>query len=574
MIENIPHFKFTKKSSKKTTTTILPNSKSIKNKDNFFTIRDKEKQYSQLFIKILNSNKSSLEKNGNIKKKEKNKHEHQRNIIKKLSLFTNEELKNKKKYNTQYINHAINAIELNNATSEKQIFKSKMVYIKKNNKKILKKQNTLRNISKNKTVNNTYVNSLLLSDNQKQSNTFQCIYNKEKAKEPLNKIEKNNTEQNFKKDLFLKKQEEENKKYRKLDSKNKKICKPYLKEKLTKKQSKLKVDKLNDKNIKLKSEGENEKMKFKTNTNKPNEQLNYILIKKLPPRYELKNTKTSPNVNKIPYKSNNYLVKNENYRKQTTKESINIIDSYSNINCKKKNIFSKMKSNGKYIFTDISQSLPKIKISHNNTTDMNTTKSSGMKDYSSPFELRKKEVKQLNLNSTFIKDKIILSNKSHDKKIIKSSNFLKYQKIPKTRLIHKKDNFNKRQIIRINIKDKFYKTTNDQFNGNNPINLNYCPDNESLFNDKESFNNKYSKNNSLFKKKYCTKKSIQSFSLERSLKTRHETVRNNIDKLGKKLLILVNEFHNGGNNDNDKTFTIHSRKLIDRIRTIKKLNII
>ena len=51
-----------------------------------------------------------------------------------------------------------------------------------------------------------------------------------------------------------------------------------------------------------------------------------------------------------------------------------------------------MKSNTKCIFTDISQSLPKIKISYNNTTDMNTTKSSGIKDYSSTFELRKKEV--------------------------------------------------------------------------------------------------------------------------------------------------------------------------------------
>jgi hypothetical protein len=60
--------------------------------------------------------------------------------------------------------------------------------------------------------------------------------------------------------------------------------------------------------------------------------------------------------------------------------------------------------------------------------------------------------------------------------------------------------------------------------------------------------------------------------LERSLKKRHETVKNNIDNIGKKLLILVNEFHNGSNNDDEKTFTIHSRKLIDRIRTFKKLN--
>ena len=163
----------------------------------------------------------------------------------------------------------------------------------------------------------------------------------------------------------------------------------------------------------------------------------------------------------------------------------------------------KLNSKGKCIFTDISQSLPKIKISHNNTTDMNTTKSSGMKDYSSPFELRKKDAKQLNLNSTFEKDKILLSNKSRDIKIIKSSNFLKYQKIPKSKINKKKDILNKRQIIRINIRDKFYNAKNEHFNGNNPINLNlnYYPDNESSFNDKESFNNKYFKNNSLIKKK-------------------------------------------------------------------------
>ena len=202
---------------------------------------------------------------------------------------------------------------------------------------------------------------------------------------------------------------------------------------------------------------------------------------------------------------------------------------------------------------------------------MNTTKSTEIKDYSSPFELKKKDVKQLNLNSTFIKDRILLSNKSRDIKTIKSSNFLKYQKNPNAKLNNKKDKFGKRQIIRISIRDKFYKVKNDQLNGNNPINLNY-PDNESSFNDKESFNTKYFKNNSSFKNKYGTKKNIQSFSLERSLKKIHETVRNNIDNIGKKLLILVNEFHNGGNNDNDKTFTFHSRKLIDRIRTFKKLN--
>ena len=550
MIENLQHFKFTKKSSKKSN--LLQNSKYIKNNGNYLTIREREKQYCQLFNNILNLNKSNLEKNRNIKKE--NKHEHKRNIIKKISLFSNEELKYKKIYNT-----TINGGELNSSTSEKKIFKSKIGCIKNNNKTI-KKENTLRNISKNKIGNITYVNSLILSDNQKQNNTFQCIFNKEKekVKNSLNKMEKNNTEQNFKKGIFLKKQNEENKKYYKLDSQNKKILKSsYLKEKLTKKQSRRKVDILSDKNV-------------KTIENKKNEQLNYILIKKLPTRYELKNAKTSPNVSKIQNKNHSYLIKNENLRRQATKESINIIDSYSNTNCKK-NINNKIKSNKKCIFTDISQSLPKIKISHNNTTDMNTTKSTEIKDYSSPFELKKKDVKQLNLNSTFIKDRILLSNKSRDIKTIKSSNFLKYQKNPNAKLNNKKDKFGKRQIIRISIRDKFYKVKNDQLNGNNPINLNY-PDNESSFNDKESFNTKYFKNNSSFKNKYGTKKNIQSFSLERSLKKIHETVRNNIDNIGKKLLILVNEFHNGGNNDNDKTFTFHSRKLIDRIRTFKKLN--
>ena len=558
MIENIQHFKFRKKSSKKTTT-FLRDSKSIKNNRNYLTIKEKEKQYSQLFIKILNSNKSSLEKNGH--KKGKNIHEHQRNIIKKISLFSNEELKYKKVFNTQFNKQAINGTELNNTTSEKNIIKSKIIYLKNNNKTI-KKQNILRNISETKEANNTKVNSLLLSENQKQSNTFQSIYNKEKekVKETFNKMEKNNTEQNIKKGLFLKKQNEENKKYNKLDSKNKNILKPsYLKEKFSKKKSKLKVDILNDKNE-------------KTIENKKNEQLNYILIKKFPPtRYELKNTKASPNVSKILNKNHTYLVENENFGRKAIKESIYIRDSYRNINNKKKQIFNKMKSNTKCIFTDISQSLPKIKISYNNTTDMNTTKSSGIKDYSSTFELRKKEVNKINLNSTFIKDKILLSNKSLDIKKLKSSNFLKYQKIPKDKINNKKDKFNKKQIIRINIRDKFYNTKNEQFNGNNPINLN-CPDNESSFNDKESFNTKYLKSNSLFKNKYFTKKNIQSFSLERNLKKRHETVRNNIDNIGKKLLILVNEFHNGSNNDDEKTFTIHSRKLIDRIRTFKKLN--
>ena len=287
MIENLQHFKFTKKSSKKAN--LLQNSKYIKNNGNYLTIREREKQYSQLFNNILNSNKSLKEKNGKIKNKNKNKYEHKRNIIKKISLFSNEELKYKKIYNT-----TINGAELNSSTSEKKIFKSKIGCIKNNNKKI-KKENTLRNISKNKFGNITYVNSLILSDSQKQNNTFQCIFNKEKkkVKNSLNKMEKNNTEQNFKKGIFLKKQNEENKKYYKLDSQNKKILKSsYLKEKLTKKQSKRKMDILSDKN-------------FKTIENKKNEQLNYILIKKLPKRYELKNAKTSPNVSKIQNKNRN-----------------------------------------------------------------------------------------------------------------------------------------------------------------------------------------------------------------------------------------------------------------------------
>ena len=47
---------------------------------------------------------------------------------------------------------------------------------------------------------------------------------------------------------------------------------------------------------------------------------------------------------------------------------------------------------------------------------------------------------------------------------------------------------------------------------------------------------------------------------------------NNIDNIGKKLLILVNDFHNKVHQTNDRSFTVQSGKLIDKIRALKKLN--
>lgn len=59
-------------------------------------------------------------------------------------------------------------------------------------------------------------------------------------------------------------------------------------------------------------------------------------------------------------------------------------------------------------------------------------------------------------------------------------------------------------------------------------------------------------------------------------KRKYETIRDNLDIVGKKLFMLVNDFHNKTKKETNKAFSInfHSRKLIDRIRTIKKLKII
>ena len=48
-------------------------------------------------------------------------------------------------------------------------------------------------------------------------------------------------------------------------------------------------------------------------------------------------------------------------------------------------------------------------------------------------------------------------------------------------------------------------------------------------------------------------------------------MRDNFESISKKLLVLVNNFHNGSQYGNQKSQNIYPEKLIDRIRTIKKL---
>ena len=65
-----------------------------------------------------------------------------------------------------------------------------------------------------------------------------------------------------------------------------------------------------------------------------------------------------------------------------------------------------------------------------------------------------------------------------------------------------------------------------------------------------------------------------SLNVERNnRKRKHGIDRNNIDNIGKKLLKLVNDFHNSSLYLNDKAFSNTSIKIIDKIRAIKKLNL-
>lgn len=544
MIKNVEIFKF----SKKPKPIIARNYNTIKIKDNYSSERGKK--YSQLFMKILNSNKPENKIQGtksskSITQKKKN--------IKKITLFKPEELTI-----NQYSYNKLN----NNNFLKKQNNKSNYntSKITENIKKLNKYEYLSNNLSQNKVNKNQLkINKTEEKEKQREKNKKEkTIGNKNNKENMINKIKirkiigKNFTDRNLKKKICKKEKENKRDELYKDVKNNLKIKK---------------VDILHDNDISMDSSKEKCK----------NEKLNYIFKQKFQKNYEVK-IQTLPKLNNVTknIKSKKIKSNKENRSERIITESLNIIDSFTNNmtlknirtidNDYSKNYFKKiMKSNPKYINTDIS----KILFKSFNNTDMNTMNSTGINDIQSSFGINNYSFQKLTLDESRKKKKLLI-NKSE------SINIKIEQKFDKA--------FHHNNIISKNLK-------NLNFNNSNEGKIvkikvrNICDNDiiQSSQNNKIYLNHKYTDNdiNSISckrKKHYFTLSKNYSIDIEnnknkkRNYRKKHETVKNNIDNIGKKLLILINDFHNKPHQIDDQSFKVHSGKLIDKIRAIKKLN--
>ena len=555
MIRNVEIFKF----SKRPKPLIARNYNALKIKDNYSSERGKK--YSQLFIKILNSNKPEKKIQGT--KSSKNITQ-KKNNIKKITLFKPEELTiNKYSYNKLNNN---NFLKKQNNKSNYNTSK-----IKENIKKLNKYGYLSNNLSQNKVNKNQIkINKTEEKEKQKEKNkkekTFGNKNNKENMNNKIKKIRKiigkNFTDRNLKKKIF--KKEKENKRDE-LFHKNE-LIKKDVKNNLKIK----KVNILNDNDISI--DFSKEKCK--------NDKLNYIFKQKFQKNYEVK-IQTLPKLNSVTknLKSKQNKSNKENRSERIITESLNIIDSFTN-NMTLKNIrtidsdYSKnyykkiMNSNPKYIHTDISKSLLK---SFNNT-EMNTMNSTGVIDMQSPFGINNNSFQKLTLDESRKKKKLLI-NKSESINIKIEQKFDKAfhhnNKISKNLKNLNFHNSNEGKIVKIKVRniDNICDNNIIQSSKNNQIYLN------PQYTDNDINSISYKR-----KKHYFTLSKNYSIDIEnnknkkRNYRKKHETVKNNIDNIGKKLLILINDFHNKVHQIDDQSFKVHSGKLIDKIRAIKKLN--
>ena len=552
MIKNIV-LKFRKKQNNKKVF-FSSNTKNIKEKNSL----KKEKEYSQLFTKILNSSK--LNNNNNSTKAIKTKG-NKNNNIKKITLFKPEELKT----NDNIICHK----ELKAITSNFQKLKNNTQ--KKTN--INNRQHLFNNNYSKIILNINKYKDILEQQKEKSSKNIFNIDNKCFKDIKTNKIKKiivkNSTDQKIKKNTIFYKKIIQNKE------------KNYKKENNEIKYN-LKIKNISDNNI-LISHLNKEKIKY------GNDQLKYIFRQLIFHKNYDFEKQTLPNLKDITAKDINNInkLKKETNSETIINESLNIIDYFTcNYNIKKYNKnktidtkFYNKKFYPKYKFIDVSHSVPKLS---NYGTEINTMSSSRFNEIYSPLELNLTPVKKLKSNKSKKKKGLII-NKSEDIKIkIKE----KFKKNKNNYINNRKDinlNGNKksnlRKIIRIkvgnfhfskknkdeDIKDSYAKS-NYHFNTDNDVGL--CSE-KSYYSNNELYDF-LNKNNTINKES-----NQNNLNIERNYRSRkYGHVRNSIDNIGKKLLILVNDFHNSSLYLGNKTFSHHSIKLIDRIRAIKKLNFI
>ena len=546
MIKKIEFFRFTKKPH----ILMLSNSKETHKRKNYSLIKGKE--YSQLFISILNSSNNTIKPEKNNKNK---------NTIKKITLYKPEELKINHIYTTQNLFNSSkkNPIKLKNYddinVSKKENDINKQFFLYKNGNKKLQKTGTELRLDKKKVIKNIL--------NKKVSNKNKVL----KEIKSQNMTEKNiNTHKELQQNL------KDNVAYNKFkNGKNRKNVKI----------KKIKILKENNFSYDI----DKDKLK-KTNLNN---KFSYIFRNK----FKDKKLQKSPNLNII---SKNKKIINktttENKRKKLIKDSLHIVDSFTNNNYIENEYykFNSLDNNYKtktYIkdycaeLTNITHSVPKFP---NNDTEMNTMNSSKIIDIQSPFEINKNSNRKIKTKLDSLRNKENLFSNSSEYITIKINQ--KFEKERQTINKIKDKFFNKRKkYLELNINNKSnikrivrMKIRNININKKErqpKKHVNYNIYNDLYSCDEDTYTYK-SKRYYSFSKKNTSKKESISLSKERDIRKRkHESMKenlDNIDNIEKKLLNLINNFHNKVHSFDGNSFNFSSGKLIDRIRTKKKLS--
>lgn len=557
MIQKVEFIKFNKKPYLNNTKI----KKTLNDKKNYSL--KKAKEYSQLYIEILNSNKSSninrIKSTANInitKNKEK-----QINLFDSIDynrIYSSQNNINNSSSTNKVINQK-KKIKLDNNTNNKICSKKK-----NKNKKILISNKTVSKIEK-KIKNN-------FNSKDKESN-----FNNQRLRIPFNKSKhliksrnlkkskenelKNQTEKVTTKIIILTKEKPQQNQIDEIISynKSKQILKNNIKIR--------KVDILNDNKMTLES-------------NKEDNKLNYIFTKKLKKNYEIKLQK-SPKFGTVSQKikkMNKALICNKAIGK--IKKSSNTIDSYKNKNNIKTETGNKILN--KELNKENSKKRKSFKINYttdnsrklsNNKTEMNTMNSTRLIDIQPPFELNRNSVKLIKSNSlrqkkknclnksAKIRMKIKQSFKNKNSKNFKEENFMKNIKYIN---LNVKNKPNSKRIVNIKIKN-VDGLLSDEGEKIKPI----YPVTDSEYSLLEEKSNNYRR------RFYSVRRREISLSKERDKKRENSTMRNNedIDNAEKKLSTLVRDFHNNLNDFKTNLSFHKSKKLIDRIRMKKKLNL-
>jgi hypothetical protein len=203
---------------------------------------------------------------------------------------------------------------------------------------------------------------------------------------------------------------------------------------------------------------------------------------------------------------------------------------------------------------------------------MNTTNSTRLIDIQSPFDLNRNSVKIIKSNSLRHQKKNCMNKSAKIKLKLKQSFNNKEKKFQEENLIKNikyinlnfKNKSNSKRIVDIEIKniDGVLSDENEKLKANYPV-----TDTEFSLLDEKS--------NNYRRRFYSVRKAI-NLSKERDKKRDNSTKRLNedINNAEKKLSSLVRDFHNNLNDFNNILSFHKSRKLIDRIRMKKKLNLI